>query len=92
MNNNEVVQVFERETCTTSYMSKRTVRFLVPAFLPGVEVGCLHADACGISVTGENRSGFGQGEQLRLDGVNNGVEVAVGTPSRSGTALEESIA
>ena len=37
---------------------------LVPAFLPGVEVGRLHADACGVSVTGENRSGFGQGEQL----------------------------
>ena len=36
MNNNEVVQVFEMETCTTSYMSKRAVRFLVPAFLPSV--------------------------------------------------------
>ena len=43
-------------------------------------------------MTRENRSGFGQGEQLRLDGVDNSVEVAVGTPSRSGTALEESIA
>lgn len=36
MNNNEVVQVFERKTFTTSYMSKRAVRFLVPAFLPSV--------------------------------------------------------
>ncbi len=43
-------------------------------------------------MTGENRSGFGQGEQLRLDGVDNSVEVAVGTPSRSGAALEEGIA
>ncbi len=43
-------------------------------------------------MTRENRSGFGQGEQLRLDGADNSVEVAVGTPSRSGTALEESIA
>ena len=43
-------------------------------------------------MTGENRGGFGQGEQLRLDGVNNGVKVAVGTPRCSRAALEEGIA